>query len=1173
MPGRTSDGLTGRSSRKRGPRDDVNDDADVVEAQSSSSTLRTEKRKRVRLSDAVDVRGEDGTERDYTPSDDEADDGEAARPTPKTPPKSQYELMRDNNFEHLRHEVVDDQRATQRLRARTGLMGENAIAENGIIESVTCVNFMCHVRLHCELGPLLNFIVGENGSGKSAILTAITLCLGGKASSTNRGGSLKSFVKEGCERAILTVKIKNRGQDAYKHDIFGDSVIVERSFTKSGASGFKVKSAQGEVISTKKQEVDELVEYYALQVDNPLNILSQDNARQFLNASTKAQKYKFFIEGVQLQQLDNDYRLIAENLEQMVAKVPDQEEYVKYTRAQLDKAQRRAKELEGAQALREKGGTLRLQILWKQVEMEEDEVRKRAEALQQVEIALAQAQHTLEEQSRQIGALEEKIEKAQEGMERVQEDQKELGKELDMANEVYAKRYQEHQELLRQERSAHEALRDQERERKDLKQRIAKEEERLAATTGPEHAAALRRLEEAKDAVKSLENAIQENKGRMPELKANEEAAQQALAETDATLKGKRQEMSNIENAIRDLERGQGDVWSAYERNIPQLVKMIATDARFETKPIGPLGRHVRLLKPEWSAILEQTFGKNLNAFIVASKRDEKILHDMMQQLNIRNSPIIIRSSHSLNLTGKEPDPEYDTILRALEIDSQIVRDQLIINHGIEQVILVPDRVRAQQIMFEDAPPRNVEACLAFHDGKRGEGLRLGKNISTTPVRPNLHQKPRMKTPAETQVAIRKESLQHIRAEFQQVEAEHRRRQQDYQRCRAAVEQLDKDRKRLEGRLREAQKAQDKCEEDLDKFEGSDDRLRNYQERLAEVESQREHLGTQFGELSLRKEEKAAEVAEAKSKVDELSVMLKDLEARYKKYEEKKTSASGVRALTVAEKNNTVAKQAELAEAKRRYEEKVKRQELRAQERIASVVALQNGCEERVHPPEGVSYETLEKQYEDICALIERIKNKAGGNEQEIYAILAKATEEYKRAAAELEDTKAINRRMREALTFRLEKWRKFQRYISSQSRANFIYLLSERGFRGKLLLDHEAKSLDLVVEPDRTEKRAAGRSTKTLSGGEKSFASICLLLAIWEAMGSPLRCLDEFDVFMDNVNRAISTNMLITAARRSVNRQYIFITPNAIEGRTSLGRDVKIIRLTDPRQRTLADH
>jgi hypothetical protein len=40
-----------------------------------------------------------------------------------------------------------------------------------------------------------------------------------------------------------------------------------------------------------------------------------------------------------------------------------------------------------------------------------------------------------------------------------------------------------------------------------------------------------------------------------------------------------------------------------------------------------------------------------------------------------------------------------------------------------------------------------------------------------------------------------------------------------------------------------------------------------------------------------------------------------------------------------------------------------------------------------------------------------------------------------------------------------------------------------------------------------------------------------------------------------------VSDTAQITAARRSVNRQYIFITPNAIEGRTTLDKDVKIIR------------
>jgi len=127
-----------------------------------------------------------------------------------------------------------------------------------------------------------------------------------------------------------------------------------------------------------------------------------------------------------------------------------------------------------------------------------------------------------------------------------------------------------------------------------------------------------------------------------------------------------------------------------------------------------------------------------------------------------------------------------------------------------------------------------------------------------------------------------------------------------------------------------------------------------------------------------------------------------------------------------------------------------------------------------------------------------------------------------------------------------------------------FGYLLQERQFRGTVEMDHERKELTLSVEPDVTKASNAGRQTQTLSGGEKSFSTICLLLAIWEAMGSPIRCLDEFDVFMDSVNRATSMSMMIQAARRSVGRQFILITPQSMAN-VQIGGDVSVHRMSDP--------
>lgn len=112
------------------------------------------------------------------------------------------------------------------------------------------------MRLNCEFGFFFNFVVGENGSGKSVVLIVIIFCFGGKVSLMNCGGSLKSFIKEGEDKVILIVKIKNQGFDVYQYDIYGDFIIVECWFNKIGGSGFNLKIVIGFIYLKKKEEVD-----------------------------------------------------------------------------------------------------------------------------------------------------------------------------------------------------------------------------------------------------------------------------------------------------------------------------------------------------------------------------------------------------------------------------------------------------------------------------------------------------------------------------------------------------------------------------------------------------------------------------------------------------------------------------------------------------------------------------------------------------------------------------------------------------------------------------------------------------------------------------------------------------------------------------------------------------
>lgn len=69
--------------------------------------------------------------------------------------------------------------------------------EVGQIAMVEVENFMNHRKFSMPFCRNVNFITGRNGSGKSAIATALMLCLGSRAAATGRSTNLSKLIREG----------------------------------------------------------------------------------------------------------------------------------------------------------------------------------------------------------------------------------------------------------------------------------------------------------------------------------------------------------------------------------------------------------------------------------------------------------------------------------------------------------------------------------------------------------------------------------------------------------------------------------------------------------------------------------------------------------------------------------------------------------------------------------------------------------------------------------------------------------------------------------------------------------------------------------------------------------------------------------------------------------------
>jgi len=159
-------------------------------------------------------------------------------------------------------------------------------------------------------------LVGSNGSGKSAVLVAIAIALGSRATYTNRASSLSGLIQNGKNSATVRLQLRNQGKESWKHDEYGDSIVIERKINKSGSS-YKFMSLDGTVVAKNTKELAGILEQFNIQINNPCCILMQDTSREFLFKNSPSSKYMLFLIATQLEAIRVDLKSIDENIAQI----------------------------------------------------------------------------------------------------------------------------------------------------------------------------------------------------------------------------------------------------------------------------------------------------------------------------------------------------------------------------------------------------------------------------------------------------------------------------------------------------------------------------------------------------------------------------------------------------------------------------------------------------------------------------------------------------------------------------------------------------------------------------------------------------------------------------------------------------------------------------------------
>ena len=1022
------------------------------------------------------------------------------------------------------------------------------------MEKIAFYNFMSADSLEIDMGPRVNFIAGQNGSGKSTIVAALMMGLGATAMRTGRGSSLADLVGKYADEAVIRITLRNRGYDAFEFDKYGVSILVERKIRKTGTSSYMLKSAKGKTISRARADLVRMLDHFNIQVENPYCVLDQTTSIEFMTKNEPKDLFRFFLIGTGLKKLREDLHE-AEQSVKATQEILHRKRHVEFPKMEATyiKAKDQWDAAGKVRGLAEKAQIEKNRLAWAAVEEIEAKVESADKFVSDMEAlcsgfkrkiekktgALTAVRNTIGEMEAGIVATTAEI-KAKTGDQRALNSRMEVAarKKVMIESAVVSAqdKYERANKLLEQ-----------------TKKDIAKLRESQAKAENPGMIDAF--LLQQRQEQASLESRRSQLEAALNAARADAHAVRKERGEAEGYRTRVQNEIRAYQNELRDLNRQKSRVVSdansrllrfapgKHNRSLEALLAAIDEHAsQFSALPIGPIGYHISLTDPKYSAPVMALLMSLVFGFIVNTAEDQDLLKELCRRVNYMPHPQIYHTpfaSKPYPLGQKDmADPELTTMYHVMDADPTVL-NLLIDVRGIHRNVVCESPKDAQWLtMANDPKAEHLRSTFAAAwDLEATKWSNRSGSAARFPTHVNAFH--RLLMTEET-------ALEKTEADIADATTRLRAAEEAAAGVEATVATLTRKEKTLRASL-------DPQRRELAAVEGKiaamvEPETTDWEDEIKEKEEVAERLVEQ-------REKAAAGVKGNQGKLDQAEEEIARLEAEAESFEAEIKKLRKVLSSAQAKVGKTVDEMTSVDEKIERYREKLsaandrlegeqdKLEQLR-RELNATLQVAETRCSRDVVGRIGESQSRIERRIEKLNQTI-AVQQAEHGNVDVLYKKYRTAKKQVRKAKLNIL-TSETDQLMAEAeCAKRMKLLNNFEDVTLKRFQQTFTKMLSVPGHAGDATFDFKNNRLDIAVAVANSKEKTK-RPVKELSGGERSITMVSYLLTLWDATESPFALMDEADVFMDSANRSLVMGLIVKMAKRQAGFQCCFLVPDS---------------------------